>query len=282
MEAMIMEGNCRTPEQLREHYEIEKELANRLRNASRQERHQLYSSLNDEILRRVPLHPLLASKALPLEARRREIRSQMRFLGRFLTPHTCFLEVGPGDCALSFSVAEIARRVLAIDVSAEITRAATTPANFELILSDGSSIPVPRDSIDVAYSNQLMEHLHPDDALEQLRNIHGALIAGGAYICITPNALTGPHDISKYFDATATGFHLKEYTVSELSKLFTQAGFSKVRTFFGARGIYVPIPVRLLMLCESFLSLLPSTVSRPIAHSTPFRLLFNVRLVGIK
>ncbi len=47
----------RSPEQIREHYEIEKELANRLRKASKPERRALYSALYDELYRRVPLHP---------------------------------------------------------------------------------------------------------------------------------------------------------------------------------------------------------------------------------
>ena len=62
-----------------------------------------------------------------------------------------------------------------------------------------------------------MEHLHPDDALEQLQNIYSALVPGGIYLCITPNRLSGPQDVSRDFDMVATGFHLKEYTISELS-----------------------------------------------------------------
>lgn len=55
------------PEQIREYYEIEKELANRLRYASKQERRYLYSSLYDELYRRVPLHPQLTRKLSPVE-----------------------------------------------------------------------------------------------------------------------------------------------------------------------------------------------------------------------
>ena len=104
------------------------------------------------------------------------------------------------------------RQVYALDVSAEITSRVSLPSNFKLILSDGTSVPLPPESVDVAYSNQLMEHLHPDDALEQLQGIWRALRPGGVYICLTPNRVNGPHDISQYFDSVATGFHLKEYT----------------------------------------------------------------------
>jgi SAM-dependent methyltransferase len=117
--------------------------------------------------------------------------------------------------------------VYALDVSAEITRTDTLPANFSLILSDGTTIDVPPDSITVAYSNQLMEHLHPDDALEQLSNIYRALAPGGIYICVTPNRLTGPHDISRHFDPVATCLHLKEYTNTELMALLRRVGFRK-------------------------------------------------------
>ena len=98
----------------------------------------------------------------------------------------------------------------ALDVSDEIATRITLPANCKLVLSDGLTVAVPEGSIDVAYSNQLMEHLHPDDAVEQLHNVYRALKPGGAYICITPNALWGPHDVSRRFDREPTGFHLKE------------------------------------------------------------------------
>ena len=47
----------RTQEELLEHYKIEKELASKLRNASKEERKHLYTSLYDELFKRVPLHP---------------------------------------------------------------------------------------------------------------------------------------------------------------------------------------------------------------------------------
>ena len=75
---------------------------------------------------------------------------------------------------------------------------------------------MPAGSVDLAFSDQLMEHLHPDDAVEQLRNIHRALKPGGVYVCVTPNRLYGPSDISAFFDDEARGFHLKEYSLDEI------------------------------------------------------------------
>ena len=273
--------DARTMEQIREHYEIEKELAARLRNAPKQERRYLYSSLYDELFQRVPLHPLLTQKSSPAEALQ-AVHSQMRFLRRFVRPNITFLEVGPGDCALSVEMTKFAKQVYAVDVSDEITKGLTSPSNFHLILSDGSNIPVPQNSVDVAYSHQLMEHLHPDDAFEQLQNIYNALVPGGNYICITPNRLSGPHDISVFFDKVATGFHLKEYTTRELSGLFRKVGFSRIRIYVGFRGIHFIFPAPLLFLCEALLYKLPTALRESIARSRPFRVLLGIRLVGTK
>src|SRR4026209_1943244 len=103
----------RTPEQIREHYEIEKELANRLRYASKEERRNLYSSLYNELYQRVPLHPQLTRK-LSISETSQAVSSQMNFLGRFLSNDTTFLEVGPGDCALSFELARFVKQVYAV------------------------------------------------------------------------------------------------------------------------------------------------------------------------
>ena len=271
---------ARTPEQIREHYEIEKELASTLRSAGKEERRTMYSSLYDEMFRRVPTHPQLTRKASSRDTQL-EVRRQMRFLKRFLKPDTMFIELGPGDCAMSFAVAEQVAGVCAIDVSDEISKADSTPGNFRLVLSDGCSIPVEPGSVDVAYSNQLMEHLHPDDAFEQLKGVFDALAPGGRYVCITPNRLTGPHDVSMYFDTVATGFHLREYSVSELIDLFRSVGFSAVRTYVGARGVCMRFPVSVLRASERFLDGPPAR--RSLAHSMPARVLLNgVRVVATK
>ena len=41
----------------------------------------------------------------------------------------------------------------------------------------------------------------------------------GVYICITPNRVSGPHDVSRGFDEVATGFHMHEYTGREIRPL---------------------------------------------------------------
>jgi SAM-dependent methyltransferase len=280
MAAGLTESEERTPERLRAHYLVERELSERLRRAPREERPHLYTAVYDELFRRVPDHPQLRLKRA--RGLREETLFALRLLGRYVDPETVFLEIGPGDCALSLALAPRVRKVYAVDVSAEIVRGLELPENFELSLSDGRSIPVPRGSVTLAYSDQLMEHLHPDDALDQLGNIYEALAPGGSYICLTPNRLSGPHDISMYFDEEATGFHLKEYTTAELARAFRRAGFAGIKVLIGARGRYLSCPLFPVRWLEALLAALPRRLSRKISRSFPLRLVLGIRLLAVK
>lgn len=246
----------RTWEQIREHYEVERELADQLRYASKEERRKLYVSVYNELFKRVPHHPQLSHKA-SAEYTAREVARKMLFLRPFLHSEATFLEIGTGDCALAWEVARTVKKSYGIDVSIEIAGHMKHPNNFQLLISDGCTIPLEDNSVDVAYSDQLMEHLHPDDAFEQLQEIHRVLQPGGMYLCVTPLRLSGPHDVSRHFDTVATGFHLKEYTVSDLCDLFKQVGFNKVVPYIGTRGIYISPPVFLVKAHELIVSLLP-------------------------
>ena len=271
----------RTYEELNAHYLVERELADKLRRAGKEERMHLYTSLYNELYQRVPRHPQLTRKADP-ELQQAALLDQMKFLKKFLSPQCTFMEIGPGDCSLSIALSKFVEKVYAIDVSDEIAKSATFPVNFELIISDGCRIPVPKNSIGVAYSYQLMEHLHPEDASEQVRNVYETLAPGGAYICSTPSRLTGPHDVSKYFDDIATGFHLKEYSVTELAKIFRKAGFSTVRVFFSAKGIHLSFPVLPVFLLEWVLLRLPKALSKQISGLFPVRVLLGITMIGRK
>lgn len=267
----------RTREELHHHYVVEKELAARLRSAGREERKRLYSTLYDELFERVPDHPQLRGKGDP-EGRRRFVKIEMGLLERYLRPGTTFMEIGCGDCSLSFEAAEHAGRVYGVDVSRAITASGAIPGNFELVISDGIGIEVPPASVDVAYSRQLLEHLHPDDAAEHVESVYRALKAGGVYICITPHRYSGPHDISQFFERGASGFHLHEYTHAEIVSMFRDAGFGRIRPCkrFGLH--YLMIPYLPLYVLERMLEPLPYRLRRSMAQ-----LLFGtIRMVAEK
>lgn len=168
----------------------------------------------------------------------------------------------------------------AIDVSAILVQGRELPANVEFALTDGIAIDLEPGSIDVAYSDQMMEHVHPGDAYEQLQGIHAALRPGGVYVCVTPNRLVGPHDISRFFTTeNAEGFHLREYTIGELRTVFLRAGFSRVQLLatYQGRRLSPLMPVGPVASWERFLALLPEGVTRTLA-----RPLVAFKVVGTK
>lgn len=216
----------RTPEQLRNHFLVEKELATRLRETSADERPALYATLYEELFRRVPDHPRLTRRETAEESAR-AVRARMRFVEASLTPETDFLEVAPGDCRFAFEVASRVRQVFGADISDQ-SGVADKPANFELIVYDGKSFAFPDNRVDIAFSYQFLEHIHPDEVPGHFEMIHRVLRPGGKYILDTPHRFSGPHDISRYFSDKPEGFHLKEWTHRELAAIALAAGFRRV------------------------------------------------------
>jgi SAM-dependent methyltransferase len=269
----------RSAEAIRHHYDTEKTLAARLRAASREERSSLYRTVYDDLFRLLPDHPQLVRKQSPEQAHRK-ISAQLGLLGPYLRSDAVFLELGAGDCALSLEIAKRVKQVFAVDVSEQITAGIQRPDNLTVVICDGCTIPLPPNTADVVYSNQLIEHVHPDDLVQQLESVRSVLRQNGTYLCVTPNRLNGPHDISKYFDDEATGLHIKEYTNAELQALFLAAGFSNCCAYAGVEGRYLRLPVSLPVAIETILQRLPISIRRSIARRPPFTALLGVRMAA--
>ncbi len=264
---------------VRRHYEIERALADRLRDAPPEARGALYGEVYDELFRSVPDHPQLAEATDPA-ARSARAAAKLRLLGRFLTPETRLLEIGCGDGALSTLAAARVASVVAVDVSAEIVAAGSPSPKVAVLLTDGTHLPLPDASIDVAYSDQLIEHLHPDDAGEQLRSIARVVRPGGWYIVSTPNRLSGPHDVSAPFGPIATGLHLHEYTIAESSAVLRDAGFDRIELFAGGRGRYVRVPGWTGRVAEAVIGSVPERWRRRTARCAPIRALLGIHLAA--
>jgi SAM-dependent methyltransferase len=277
-----IKGEKRSFDEIYHHYSIEKQLAGRLINANRQERLKLYQLVYDELFRLVPTHPQVIQKLCSNGEIDRRIKLNLILIRKFVDKNSIYLEIGPGDCTLAYEVCKFVKQVYAIDVSKEISANTSYPHNFSLIISNGLEIPIENTPVNLAFSDQLMEHLHPDDAMEQLNNIFLALRKGGRYICITPNSLNGPHDISKYFDDVSTCFHLKEYTVSELSKIFKKVGFTKINIFFRFKKLFIKLPIRPVIFLEKILKYFPVKLRHKIMNVYPFRAIFEFQITGVK
>src|SRR5688572_2072735 len=278
--AQLARKTSRSAADIEHHYRVEIELAGRLRTAPRAERLGLYGAVYDELFRRVPAHPQLTRKVSEAE-RRDAVADRMALLRRFITPDTVFLEIGAGDGSLTSEVAKTARHSYALDVSREILSGVHHP-RVETVWSDGCSVPVPAGSVTLAYSFQVMEHIHPDDAVEQLGNLFAAIAPGGSYVCVTPSSLNGPHDVSKFYDRVARGFHLKEYTIRELVQLFRAAGFRAVQAYPRFGGRYLRLPLALVTGFEKMFERLPGSWQRRLGHAPLIRNLISAPLRAIK
>jgi len=272
---------ARTPERLLAHYLVERELADRVRAAATvEERRAVFATMYEELFRRVPDHPRLTQRAAKTDYRHRNVAWNMAQLRRFLKPGSRFLEVGAGDCALAARVAQAAELVYAVDISAQAQ--GELPANVRCVITDGRAIDVPEASVDLAFSDQLMEHLHPEDAAAQLANIQRALRPGGVYFCITPNRLYGPSDISAFFEDEARGFHLREYTLREMREVLAAAGFTRVQAYVGARGWFFRVPCAFVEAIEWTLERLPVGARRRLADTQVLRALLGLRVAAVK
>jgi hypothetical protein len=63
-----MDEDNRKIDRLRHHYEVERELAEKLRNSTREQRAGLYKTLYDELFKMVPDHPRLKEKPISCQA----------------------------------------------------------------------------------------------------------------------------------------------------------------------------------------------------------------------
>lgn len=94
---------------------------------------------------------------------------------------------------------------------------------------------------DIAFSDNVLEHLVPEDAKLHLSNIYHGLNLGGKLIIIMPNKLFSPWDVTRIKDFSqsgktgAKGGHVNESTHIEMVKTLKEAGFSNFSTI-------LPIP----------------------------------------
>jgi len=270
----------RLSEENKEQYILEKNLAEKLRRANQKERLDMYSKVYDNFYQ----------KYGQSEKSNRKLVSyfpniiflyQFSLIKPFIKFNSNYLEIGAGDCKFALQMSKYFKIIYIVDVSKVISKDITFPPNINLILSNGVNIDLPENFINVAYSFSVIEHIHPEDLLIQLKNLHKCLSWDGVYISSTPNRLFGPHDISKFFERTATGFHLKEYTTNELESIFKQAGFSKIVIFVSLIWFTFKIPLRILKVIESVLFLIPYIIRKKLAHNL-FWIFTNINLIAYK
>lgn len=268
----------RTQEQLLRHYQVEKELADRLRASTREERAHLFATLYQELFDRVPDHPRL-TRIETAEDRQRLMQRQWRLLEPLLKPEMSFLEIAPGDCLLSYEAAKHVAKSYAADISDQRgPHLPPAPPNFTFVVYDGYDLPLEPNSIDAAFSYQFLEHLHPDDMRPHLELILRALKPGGFYLFSTPHCFTGPHDISRHFSDVPQGFHLKEWTHYEFFDLLKELGFSECLPVRQGKPVTSGLMRAVLLGLERAISMFPRRLQKKLGD----KLFQNVVLLASK
>lgn len=271
-------GDPRTAERVLAHYLVERRLSDRLRSAPPESRSTVYGEVYHELFAALPDHPQHRAAT----ADRQRIDAQLRRLGGHLRPGATFLEIGCGDAALATAAAPHVGIAYGLDVTDALIDFAAAPANFRFLRTPGVAIPLPDGSVDFAYSNQLMEHLHPDDAADQLAEVYRVLKPGGCYLCVTPSRVSGPHDISCYFDYQATGLHLREYDYGALRRLCRRAGFRRLACSAVVRGRDIRLPYPALRAAEMALLLLPARLRAAVTGAAPVQAILGLNVVAAK
>jgi 2-polyprenyl-3-methyl-5-hydroxy-6-metoxy-1,4-benzoquinol methylase len=268
----------RTAEELRQHYDIEKELADRLREApTTEERRRLYSVVYRERAARIPGHPLV-TRARDEAATRAAAAPHARLILTFVSPGSVVCEVGAGDGAVSRAVAPHVARAIAMDVTDALALPDDPGIGYEFRSFDGFDLGMP-EAFDFVYSNDVAEHLHPDDFRDHAKAILSAIAPGGRYVCVSPNRLFGPHDISAHFTDEPTGFHLREYTATELAASLRAAGFRRTQIVLsaGGRRIGPLLPLWPITILEAAIERLPRR-----RRLRPARLLAAAKVVATR
>ncbi|MBU6303358.1 MAG: class I SAM-dependent methyltransferase [Verrucomicrobia bacterium] len=256
--------DSRSPDRIRHHYEVERELAARLRASNREERTVLFQTLYDELFRRVPDHPRLTRRESPEELRRK-VTAALRLLKPHLGPEKTLVEFAPGDGALADAAAALCHRVIGIDISDQRANPAQSPANVEVIVYDGYHCPLPDACADVAFSCMFLEHLHPDDIQPHFELALRLLKPGGVYVAWTPHRFSGPHDVSRHFGDSLDCFHFQEWTVAGLKREMRKAGFGRVWIYRGGRLWKNPVINALEGLAERLWGSMPPFLRKPVS-----------------
>ena len=264
-------GQSADPDLAELQFNTERRLAALIREAGPHDRPKAYASAYDQLYRAFPY----------LQTEEREeaerLASSLGFLRPMLSRDSDIVEVGAGRGRLAVAVAALTRSMVALDV-APLADASRCPANMRHALFDGVRLPLASNSVDIVLSDNVLEHLHPDDAVEQMGEACRVLKPGGRLVLLTPNKVNGPHDVSFGFSAVPAGLHLKEYGAREIAVLLRSVGFASIRAYLGAKGRYASVPILAGDAVERAGGLLP----RPWLRARAMRWLLPNRFTAVK
>jgi len=220
-----------TKEMIYFHWELEKHLTETLLISTPENRWEVFERCYTSLYSQVPwLNGIQIKESEP------DPQIKYRYWRDLLghTPINIF-EIGSGKGSLLSYLSTLGHNCTATEISKERgEKFNSSKFNLKWLTTDGVNLTNFTGNLryQVVISNQVIEHLHPDDLLTHFNNVSTILTSGGSYIFTTPNSYFGPSDISKVFNfRSPQGMHLKEYTMRELKKILKSSGFKKCYSF---------------------------------------------------
>ena len=241
-----------TEEMVLRHWSLERNLTRELLASDAEHRWEVFERCYTALYRELPWLNNLVGTALS-DVAADDAEGWARLIG---PPPRRVYEVGSGKGRLVTALAERGYDCTATEITRERGEK-WTAAHHPLRWTISDGVHLDRferpGSYDAVISDQVIEHLHPDDLCEHFRGVLAILKPGGHYVFSTPHAFEGPCDVSRVFGSDhPEGMHLKEYTYGELRTALRSAGFTRiaasfrlpraVRARFGGRPF--PIPSR--------------------------------------
>jgi 2-polyprenyl-3-methyl-5-hydroxy-6-metoxy-1,4-benzoquinol methylase len=220
-----------TEEMILQHWELEKKLTQEMLKSAPNDRWETFERCYTTLYSELEWLNRLTNSEKKAENLDRKYANWIQLIG---TPPQKIYEVGSGKGELIGYLASQGYDCRATEVSRERGKKWTDDLpNLSWGISDGVHLErfEPENHYDVVISNQVIEHLHPDDLVDHFRGVLKILVPGGRYIFCTPHSHQGPSDVSWVFKCQKPiGMHLKEYTYGELTQKLKQAGYQSIYT----------------------------------------------------
>ena len=235
-----------TEERILRHWELEKRLTKELLESTPENRWEIfercYSTLYSELWW---LNQFIGAGSTLHPSQR--YKNWVELIGQ---PPKKIYEVGSGTGEMITYLASCGFECRATEITRERgQKYVPEHPNLSWNISDGVHLNrfEPPNSYDMVISNQVIEHLHPDDLYEHFKGVSSILRSGGRYIFATPHRYAGPSDISRVFKCDKPmGMHLKEYTYQELKEMLERAGFKDIQAV-------LRIPAKFMQLSEIYI-----------------------------
>jgi len=154
------------------------------------------------------------------------------------------LDVGCGMGYLVKRLVPKCKKVIGVDISEYAVRTCRKKyPSAKIIASSASNLELEKDSVDVIFAKEVIEHLESIECEKTLKILYDALKPGGRLILTTPNIntwvwvpsiLTFRRPFTLYGDPT----HINLFTLRRIGRLLNISGFSESSITYHSREFH--------------------------------------------